>query len=62
MHYRLEKRSINKINYIVESKYLELKEQHKMVHKFECNKIIFNAKFAFKTFVGRVSYLQKRKK
>lgn len=54
-------RSINKINYKVEAKYLELKAEYdKMMQEFEYNKLIFSAKFTFEPIIGQVYHLYKR--
>lgn len=54
-------RSINKVNHKVKTKYLELKaEYERMIHEFEYNQVIFNAKFNFEPIIGEVYHLYER--
>lgn len=54
-------RSINKVNHKVKTKYLELKaEYEKIIHEFEYNQLIFNAKFSFEPIIGEVYHLYKK--
>lgn len=54
-------RSINKINHKIHTRYLELKAEYaKMISEFECNQVIFNAKFSFEPVIGEVYHLYKR--
>jgi hypothetical protein len=56
-----KKRSINKVNHKVQTKYLELKaEYERMIEEFEHNKLIFEAKFSFEPIVGENYHLYKR--
>ena len=54
-------RSISKINNKVKAKYLELKEQYdQLMQEYECNQLIFSAKFSFEPIVGETYHLYKR--
>lgn len=55
-------RSVNKINYKVKARYLELKSEYeKMIQEFEYNKFIYTSKFTFESVVGQAYHLYKRK-
>ena len=55
-------RSINKLNHKVQTKYHEIKKQYEqLMHEFEFNNLIYNAKFAFEPIIGDTYYLYKRK-
>ncbi len=54
-------RSINKLNHKVQTRYQEIKEQYeRLMHEFEYNNLIYNAKFSFEPVIGDTYYLYKR--
>lgn len=56
-----KKRSINKLNHQVQTRYQEIKAQYdQLMQDFEHNNLIYDAKFAFEPIIGEVYHLYKR--
>ena len=53
-------RGISNVNKQFESKFNELKSQYQsLIKEFECNKLVYNAKFSFEPVVGEIYHLYK---
>ena len=53
-------RGISNVNKQFESKFNELKSQYQsLIEEFECNKLVYNAKFSFEPVVGEIYHLYK---
>ncbi|MCH3882183.1 MULTISPECIES: DUF2452 domain-containing protein [Tenacibaculum] len=56
-----KKRSINKLNHKVQTKFLEIKEQYaQLMQELEYNKLIYDSKFTFEPIIGQHYHLYKR--
>jgi len=56
-----KKRSINKLNHKVQTKFKEIKEQYEqLMQEFEYNQLIHDAKFTFEPIIGQHYHLYER--
>ncbi|MBQ0733521.1 DUF2452 domain-containing protein [Aquimarina celericrescens] len=54
--------NLHKINKYIETRYNELKEQYnRLIKQYECNKLLYQAKFSFEPTIGETYHLYKDK-